>query len=261
MLFLPQGTQRAHRQGREQGSRREEPRTVGGGEIGMAKDDSMLSVQGLTKAFGGLVAVDNAHLELRDGQVLGLIGPNGAGKTTLFNLISGSYAPDHGRIVYRGHDIAGMKPYDICRRGIARTFQTTKPFLECTTIENVLVGALLRERNVRRARAAAEADRRPPRPDIRCFCPRLGAVRSQPQAPRGRPHHRHRRHPPAARRADGRSRSVGEGAGADGPAKDQRRRAVHHHRGARHEGGDEPLLPHRPARPREDAARWDARSR
>jgi branched-chain amino acid transport system ATP-binding protein len=122
----------------------------------MEKANSMLTIRGITKSFGGLVAVDGADMQLSDGQMLGLIGPNGAGKTTLFNLISGTYTPDKGTIVFKGHNIAGAKPYDICRLGIARTFQTTKPFLECTVIENVLVGALLREPGVRRARAIAE---------------------------------------------------------------------------------------------------------
>ena len=122
----------------------------------MLNDELILRVHDVTKAFGGLVAVDHAHLELHRGQLLGLIGPNGAGKTTLFNLIAGYYAPDAGTITFEGHEIAGMKPYDVCRLGIARTFQTTKPFLECTTIENILVGALLREPSVQKAEIIAE---------------------------------------------------------------------------------------------------------
>jgi branched-chain amino acid transport system ATP-binding protein len=122
----------------------------------MAKDDLILEIREVTKAFGGLVAVDSAHFDLRHGELLGLIGPNGAGKTTLFNLIAGYYTPDRGNIIYEGRNIAGMKPYDICRLGIARTFQTTKPFLECTTIENIIVGALLREPSVRKAEKIAE---------------------------------------------------------------------------------------------------------
>jgi branched-chain amino acid transport system ATP-binding protein len=122
----------------------------------MGRDGLMLEIRDVTKTFGGLVAVDSAHFELRHGELLGLIGPNGAGKTTLFNLIAGYYTPDRGGIIYEGRDIAGMKPYDICRLGIARTFQTTKPFLECTTIENILVGALLREPSVRKAEQIAE---------------------------------------------------------------------------------------------------------
>jgi branched-chain amino acid transport system ATP-binding protein len=122
----------------------------------MRSDELFLRVHDVTKAFGGLVAVDHAHLELHRGQLLGLIGPNGAGKTTLFNLIAGYYAPDSGTITFEGHEIAGMKPYDVCRLGIARTFQTTKPFLECTTIENILVGALLREPSVQKAESIAE---------------------------------------------------------------------------------------------------------
>jgi branched-chain amino acid transport system ATP-binding protein len=122
----------------------------------MLSDELILRVHDVAKAFGGLVAVDHAHLELHRGQLIGLIGPNGAGKTTLFNLIAGYYAPDAGTITFEGHEIAGMKPYDVCRLGIARTFQTTKPFLECTTIENILVGALLREPSVKKAESIAE---------------------------------------------------------------------------------------------------------
>ena len=78
----------------------------------MAEHDVILEVRQVCKAFGGLVAVDSANLELRRGQMLGLIGPNGAGKTTLFNLIAGYYTPDRGSITYKGHNIAGMKPYE-----------------------------------------------------------------------------------------------------------------------------------------------------
>ncbi len=101
----------------------------------------ILEVEGLTKRFGGLVAVDGVSFEVRRGEILGIIGPNGAGKTTLFNLISGVYKPDEGRIVFDGEDITGKPPYKIARLGLARTYQVVKPLNELTVRENVMVGA------------------------------------------------------------------------------------------------------------------------
>ena len=79
--------------------------------------------------------------QLQSGEILGLIGPNGAGKTTLFNIVAGVYKPSHGKVLFRGRDITSLKPNEVCKLGIARTFQITKPFLEMTVLENVLVGA------------------------------------------------------------------------------------------------------------------------
>jgi len=101
----------------------------------------ILKVENLTKRFGGLVAVNGVSFEVRKGEILGIIGPNGAGKTTLFNLISGVYKPDEGRIVFDGDDITGMPPYKIARLGLARTYQVVKPLNELTVRENVMVGA------------------------------------------------------------------------------------------------------------------------
>jgi branched-chain amino acid transport system ATP-binding protein len=101
----------------------------------------ILEGEGVTKYFGGLAAVDNVDFHVDQGEVVGLIGPNGAGKTTLFNLISATYTPKPGIIRFKGKDITHKKPYQICRMGIARTFQTVKTFANMPVIENVRVGA------------------------------------------------------------------------------------------------------------------------
>lgn len=102
----------------------------------------LLEVNGITKSFGGLIAVNNLQLGVDKGDVVGLIGPNGSGKTTSFNLISGHLKPDEGHIRFNGTDITGLKTHKICRHGIARTFQLTKPFGGMTAIQNVMVGRL-----------------------------------------------------------------------------------------------------------------------
>lgn len=94
------------------------------------------------KHFGGLIAVSNVSFHVGQGEILGLIGPNGAGKTTLFNLISGALSTDSGIIRFQDKNITNMKPHSICRRGVARTFQSVKIFSNMTTMENVLLGAL-----------------------------------------------------------------------------------------------------------------------
>lgn len=116
---------------------------------------NILELHSVTKRFGGLVAVKEVDMTVPEGCILGLIGPNGAGKTTLFNLIAGSFSPDNGKIIFQDRDITRLKPYEVCKRGLARTFQTTKPFLEDTVIENVVVGVLLREGNVNKAKKMA----------------------------------------------------------------------------------------------------------
>lgn len=107
-------------------------------------DMGLLTVKGLTKYFGGLRAVHDLSFEVRLGEILGLIGPNGAGKTTAFNLIAGFIYPTRGQILLDGESIAGMKPYAVTRKGIARTFQIVKPFKKLTVLENVTLAAFLR---------------------------------------------------------------------------------------------------------------------
>jgi branched-chain amino acid transport system ATP-binding protein len=101
----------------------------------------ILEGKGVTKYFGGLVAVSDVDFKVEQGEVLGLIGPNGAGKTTLFNLISAALPPRSGVIRFKGEDITGLKPHQICRRGVARTFQTVKVFANMPVLDNVLLGA------------------------------------------------------------------------------------------------------------------------
>lgn len=104
----------------------------------------VLEGRGLTKAFGGLQAVKDLSFELRDGEILGIIGPNGAGKTTLFNLLTGFYRPDAGIVLFKDENITGLRPHQICKRGLARTFQITQPFANLTVLENVKIGAYSR---------------------------------------------------------------------------------------------------------------------
>lgn len=116
----------------------------------------MLSVQAITKRFGGLVAVNEASLEVKPGSITGLIGPNGAGKTTLFTMISGFERPTSGTIRFEGEDITGRPPEVLARAGIARTFQIVQPFAGLTVRENIAVGAYMR--HAARVDAFARAD-------------------------------------------------------------------------------------------------------
>jgi branched-chain amino acid transport system ATP-binding protein len=102
----------------------------------------MLEVIGLTKRFGALTAVKNVSFKISEKEIVGLIGPNGSGKTTLFNLISGFYKPDSGKVMFRDHEISGLPQHKICKMGIARTYQIPRPFLEMSVLENVMIGAL-----------------------------------------------------------------------------------------------------------------------
>jgi branched-chain amino acid transport system ATP-binding protein len=113
---------------------------------------SILSANNLTKRFGGLMAVGNLSFELRSGEVLGLIGPNGAGKTTVFNCLSGFIPPDEGDIYFEKKALRGLHPFQICQLGMVRTFQIVKPFLTISVLDNVMVGALSREKSTAGAR-------------------------------------------------------------------------------------------------------------
>ena len=101
----------------------------------------MLSIQNVSKTFGGFRALQGVSFEVREGELLGLIGPNGSGKTTLFNCISGALGPSGGSIRFRGEEIAGLTPDAICHRGIARTFQIPRPFRKLSVRENVALAA------------------------------------------------------------------------------------------------------------------------
>jgi branched-chain amino acid transport system ATP-binding protein len=117
----------------------------------------MLEVREVSKAFGGLKAVDAASLDVRQGEIVALIGPNGAGKTTLFATIAGFHRADAGRIALEGRDITGDPPHRICIAGMVRTFQITQPFAKITVRENIMVGAYARCAGHQEARDKAEA--------------------------------------------------------------------------------------------------------
>ena len=117
---------------------------------------NILEIRDLMKSFGGLMAVNQVSLSVPQGEIWGLIGPNGAGKTTLFNLITGTYSPNQGKITYEGEDITGIKPHLACHKGIGRTFQVTKPFGASTVFENVLIASFSRRSS--KKRAAEKAD-------------------------------------------------------------------------------------------------------
>ena len=116
----------------------------------------MLTLDAVTKRFGGLTAVRAVSLEVRAGDLLGIIGPNGAGKTTLFNVISGYYRPEEGRVRFQGQDVTGLPAHEISRLGLTRTFQIVKPFGRLSVADNVMIGALTRVPRVRDARIEAE---------------------------------------------------------------------------------------------------------
>lgn len=105
------------------------------------RERPLLELEGVSKFFGGLIALDYVDIKISTGEIVGLIGPNGAGKTTLFNVISGSHHPDRGKVFFQGNEITGLKPHRTCHQGIARTFQIPKPFLQLTVLENMMVGA------------------------------------------------------------------------------------------------------------------------
>ena len=119
----------------------------------------MLSVDGLTKRFGGFLAVSQVSFEARQGEILGLIGPNGSGKSTTFNLIAGNLRPSAGSVRFAGTEIAGLAAHTICRQGIARTFQIPRPFRKLSLIENVTLAAYYGNAGgISRAQAQAHAE-------------------------------------------------------------------------------------------------------
>jgi branched-chain amino acid transport system ATP-binding protein len=116
----------------------------------------ILEIDNLTKNFGGLTAINELDLHIEQGEILGLIGPNGAGKSTVFNCVAGVFPISGGKIRFLGEDTARLKPWDLCARGLARTFQIVKPFASKTVLENVMVGAYAHARTRKAATAKAE---------------------------------------------------------------------------------------------------------
>jgi ABC-type branched-subunit amino acid transport system ATPase component len=115
----------------------------------------LLEVRGVWKSFIGLQALSDVGFDVREREILGVIGPNGAGKTTLFNVLNGFLVPDRGAVRFRDDTVTGLRPSALCRRGLGRTFQVVRAFPRLSVVENVMVGAFVRERAVGRARAMA----------------------------------------------------------------------------------------------------------
>jgi branched-chain amino acid transport system ATP-binding protein len=121
---------------------------------------NLLELKNVRKHFGGIKAIENFSLNVGEGEIVGLIGPNGAGKSTLFNCVAGVFPPTFGDILFQGERINRQKPWDLCHKGLARTFQIVKPFASRTVLYNVMVGAFAgtdkRAEAERRARAVLE---------------------------------------------------------------------------------------------------------
>ncbi len=119
--------------------------------------EPLLQVRGISKRFGGLQAVQDVSFDQSRGEILALLGPNGAGKTTAFNMIAGFFRADSGEVLFQGRNLVGMRPWDICKAGIARTFQLSKPFADLTVIENLMVGGFVRSADIAEIRRKATA--------------------------------------------------------------------------------------------------------
>ncbi len=116
---------------------------------------SLLEARKVSMFFGGLAAVKDVSFGVQKGDILGLIGPNGAGKTTLFNVVNGFYRPSRGDVFFRDRKISGFRPHEICRRGIARTFQVVKPLRRMSVLDNVIASAFLKARDKKQAEEIA----------------------------------------------------------------------------------------------------------
>lgn len=116
---------------------------------------TLLELDGVSRSFGGLLAVSRMSFVVAKGDIVGLIGPNGSGKTTIFNVINGYFAPSAGQVRFNGAPIGGLKPHQVCRKGIARTFQVVKPLARMTVLDNVMVSAFSRTQSAHEARDAA----------------------------------------------------------------------------------------------------------
>jgi len=112
---------------------------------------NLLEVKKVSRFFGGITAVKDVSFSVQQGEILGLIGPNGAGKTTLFNVVNGFYAPSRGEVFFKGETISGRKTHEICKRGMARTFQVVKPLQRMSVLDNVVASAFLRAKTRREA--------------------------------------------------------------------------------------------------------------
>ncbi len=108
---------------------------------------SLLQIQNVSKRFGGLTALTDVSYSVNQREILGLIGPNGAGKTTLFNVVNGFYPPSKGEVLFKGEKISNLKPHQVCKLGIGRTFQVVKPLQRMTVLDNVIASAFLRAKN------------------------------------------------------------------------------------------------------------------
>jgi branched-chain amino acid transport system ATP-binding protein len=117
---------------------------------------AFFETKGITKFFGGLAAVNNVSFEVEQGQIYGLIGPNGSGKTTMFNLINAYFPLTSGEIYFEGRKISGLKTYQICKRGVGRTFQVVKPLKRMTVLDNVIASAFLHAKSKKEALQLAE---------------------------------------------------------------------------------------------------------
>jgi branched-chain amino acid transport system ATP-binding protein len=120
---------------------------------------SLLKVEGLHKSFGGLMAIRNVGFDVNEGEIVGLIGPNGSGKTTLLNLITGFLKPDRGTVTFKDENVTGLSRSRVCQKGVARTFQLVKPFLELTSLQNVMAGRLYGQSPAKNLKTAAEESR------------------------------------------------------------------------------------------------------
>ena len=166
MLFAPEGiywrlralrpARRAVEAPRERAAAPRIDTTVAG-RTPVERGAALLEVGGVSRAFLGLLALDDVSFSVRAGEILGVIGPNGAGKTTLFNVLNGFLQPDAGQVRYRGTPIHGLRPSAICGRGIGRTFQVVRTFPQLTVLDNVMVGAFAHETSPPRARERARA--------------------------------------------------------------------------------------------------------
>jgi branched-chain amino acid transport system permease protein len=162
MLYAPEGlywrVRQALRTRAERGATAARPPIVAPADdaVAIVTDGAvLLEVRGVSKAFLGLQALSEVSFDVREGEILGLIGPNGAGKTTLFNVLNGFLVPERGEVRFLGEAVTGLRPSALCRRGLGRTFQVVRTFPRLSVLENAMVGAFVRVREVSRARAMA----------------------------------------------------------------------------------------------------------